>query len=222
MHDDNISYGVTLSLVLDTETPRAQHALLSLQPCGNYTRSTYYLCDNTSPFASCLPRLGSPGYSRGPFHTDRLSKGGYVYEFVVCAFDEDREKLQLQDESGRRSSTLVDRKPNSRMRPRGDLTGSSINEHIRCRRPRRKIWHRERSQPASGPRPPHRPRSPAKIAADRFVYAVHSVWPPSIHKKAKRALRDARRRGVALRRPAPAPDASAECASERNGRFVGA
>lgn len=61
-----------------------------------------------------------------------------------------------------------------------------------------------------------------KIAADRFVYAVHSVWPPSIHKKAKRALRDARRRGVALRRPAPAPDASAECASERNGRFVGA
>lgn len=39
MYDDNISYGVTLSLVLDTETPRAQHALLSLQPCGNYTTS---------------------------------------------------------------------------------------------------------------------------------------------------------------------------------------
>lgn len=37
---------------------------------------------------------------------------------------------------------------------RGDLAGSSVNEHIRCRRPRRKIWHRERSQPASGPRPP--------------------------------------------------------------------
>ncbi|CAB3256685.1 unnamed protein product [Arctia plantaginis] len=28
--------------------------------------------------------------------------------------------------------------------------------------------------------------SPAKIAANRSVYAVHSVWPPSIHKKARR------------------------------------
>lgn len=36
---------------------------------------------------------------------------------------------------------------------RGDLAGSLVNEHIRCRRPRRKIWHRERSQPASGLRP---------------------------------------------------------------------
>ncbi|KAF9809918.1 hypothetical protein SFRURICE_002148 [Spodoptera frugiperda] len=65
--------------------------------------------------------------------------------------------------------------------------------------------------------------SPAKIAANRSVYAVHSVWPPSIHKKARRGRHVARRReGGLSRRPAPAADASAECAIERNGRFVGA
>lgn len=36
--------------------------------------------------------------------------------------------------------------------------------------------------------------SPAKIAANRSVYAVHSVWPPSIHKKARRERYGARRR----------------------------
>ncbi|PZC75761.1 hypothetical protein B5X24_HaOG205678 [Helicoverpa armigera] len=65
--------------------------------------------------------------------------------------------------------------------------------------------------------------SPAKIAANRSVYAVHSVWPPSIHKKARRGRHVARRReGGLSRRPAPAADASAECTIERNGRFVGA
>ncbi|CAG9563007.1 unnamed protein product [Danaus chrysippus] len=71
------------------------------------------------------------------------------------------------------------------------------------------------------PPPPRRPRSPAKIAADRFVYAVHSVWPPSIHKKARRAARDAAG-GALLSAAAPSADASAECASEWSGRFVGA
>ncbi|CAH2063550.1 unnamed protein product, partial [Iphiclides podalirius] len=50
--------------------------------------------------------------------------------------------------------------------------------------------------PASGPLPLR--RSPAKIAADRSVYAVHSVWPPSIHKKARCGRVAARRRGAAL------------------------
>lgn len=46
--------------------------------------------------------------------------------------------------------------------------------------------------PPPGPR---RRRSPAKIATNRAVYAVHSVWPPFIHKKARRGRYEVRRRG---------------------------
>lgn len=64
----------------------------------------------------------------------------------------------MQDESGwyPGGATLADRKPNSRMRLRGGSRrklGKRAHP-LRSRRPRRKIWHRERSQPASGLRPP--------------------------------------------------------------------
>lgn len=61
------------------------------------------------------------------------------------------------------------------------------------------------SQPASGLRPPGplTSISPAKIAANRSVYAVHSVWPPSIHKKARRGWYGARRERGSPANPHP-------------------
>lgn len=105
------------------------------------------------------------------------------------SFTENVRFVSSQDESGRCGLTLADRKPNSRMRPRGS---------------HRKLDKRAHPPPSPAPQnlapralaarfrpPPPAARSPAKIAADRFVYAVHSVWPPSIHKKARRERRGA-------------------------------
>ncbi|CAH0717330.1 unnamed protein product, partial [Brenthis ino] len=145
-----------------------------------------------------------------------MEPAGEVYQ-TFFSLTENVRFVTSQDESGRCGLTLADRKPNSRMRPRGS---------------HRKLDKRAHPPPSPAPQnlapralaarfrpPPPAARSPAKIAADRFVYAVHSVWPPSIHKKARRERRDAGG-GAPLRRPAPARRQCGMCQrTERSFRW---
>lgn len=86
---------------------------------------------------------------------------------------------------------------------RGDLAGSSVNEHIRRRRPRRKIWHRDTASARARFRPPPRAAAARIAATAPCTQFIQYGRLPFIKRRGAGARGAAE--GTLSRRPAPRP-----------------
>lgn len=216
------SAGVTLSLVLDTETRRAQHNALIV--AATLRKLTLAITDasphRAEPWTSSAPRLSTSrnitrtcNYSTQWIRYVTLLLGMIISYTVVSCYVLYKNIVALfllfylvlmdiritrQQVDHGRYGTKVGGILVVRLLP----TGNPIPGCGCAGGSRRKLDKRAHPLPPPAPqnlapralaarfRPPPpgllSSLSPAKIAANRSVYAVHSVWPPSIHKKARR------------------------------------